>query len=431
VFRTSLALIIGKLINLLSRTFKLGGGSAAPGLYALKIDPNLIKNLSSQIETNIIITGTNGKTTTARLLNHLLIKKSVRTLRNQTGSNLERGIASAFIQYSTIFGKLKNQEVGIWELDEAAFNQVAPKLNPKIIVFLNAFRDQLDRYGEVDTVVAKWNQTLEKLPPGVLIIANGDDTNTSQLSSSRHQILYYGIKGQKIVGENISSKSPRVDYSYFVQSLKLKGLSGSSFTFCFNGSEQKINYPLAGLYQVYNFIASFSVFHNLNLDTADVSSQLKDFTVPFGRSEVLQLKGKEIVIMLIKNPIGATNVFQTISSEFKPEDMLLIALNDNFADGKDVSWIWDAEFEELKTKNESLKVICSGLRANDLAVRLKYAGFKVEDIILEEELPKALNLALGQSRGRIFILPTYTLLLELQGLLTSLGAKKHYWAEMT
>src|SRR3989338_1277874 len=175
--RKILAIGTGKLINHITRSLKIGGGSAAPGLYALKIDPEIVTKLSKKIPTNIIITGTNGKTTTARMLAHFAKESGLKVIRNHTGSNLERGIASALIHNS-------KGDLGIWEMDEAAFNSVAPKLNPDIVIFLNIFRDQLDRYGEVNTILDKWSETLKKLPKKTLILVNGDDANTAKLVKS-------------------------------------------------------------------------------------------------------------------------------------------------------------------------------------------------------------------------------------------------------
>lgn len=424
-----LAVYLGKLISLLTQSLNLGGGSAAPGLYALKLNPNLITFFSSQIQTNIIITGTNGKTTTASLLDHSLRKNGITTIRNKTGSNLERGIASSMLKNTNFLGMLPDTEVGIWEVDEAAFNTVAPKIHPRIIVFLNAFRDQLDRYGEVDSVVSKWQKTLAGLAEDTLIIANGDDENTVQMISKIPQkSLFYGIDGQKITGEKKPGKHQPVKLTYSASDVIPQGLEGSVFDFKFNGHSTRINFALAGLYQIYNFLASAAVLHNLNIDTSKLSDTLSDFSAPFGRAEKVTVHGKECTMMLIKNPLGATSVFETLRTEFKDNDGLLLALNDNFADGTDVSWIWDAEFEKLNFKNQKLKIMCSGTRAYDLAVRLKYSGIKTEIIEVEPDLQEALT-GITAISDRVFILPTYTALLQLQKLLTKTGVKKHYWRE--
>ena len=427
--RLFLAVLLGKLITSITRTLHIGGGSAAPGLYALKIEPDLIEKLAKYIPQNVVITGTNGKTTTARILAHLVQESGLKIIRNSTGSNLERGVASALIQGVNLYhlqGDLR-RHLGIWELDEAAFNTVAPKLNPDIVAFLNVFRDQLDRYGEVDTVVKRWCKTLRNLNKGTLILVNGDDTNTNQLSDCFKGNTYrFGVQGYKIVGEGIEHKKGSQTLDFEAKDIKLNNLEGSSFKTILHNKSYLTILPLPGIYHVYDFLAAFAIGHELGFETGKLLSSLKTLSPAFGRVEKLPFG----YIFLIKNPAGATQVFETIAPEVKPEDRLLIALNDNLADGTDVSWIWDAVFEKLKVKGEKLKVICSGTRAYDLAVRLKYAGFEPKSIKVEPNLKIALKEARDGLKGRLFILPTYTAMLELQKILVKDKIKKHYWEEI-
>ncbi len=413
--RTLTAVALGKLISHATRKFKIGGGSAAPGLYALKLDPQIVKKLSSKIPKNIVITGTNGKTTTSRILAHFAKESGLKVIMNHTGSNMERGIASTLIQN---YGK--KYDLGIWELDEAAFNSVAPKLNPDIVVFLNVFRDQLDRYGEVDSVVNNWCETLKKLPKNTTIILNTDDANILKLKSFfKGKVITFGLKDKKIAGETKSASKYTADF--MAKNVKLNGLEGSSFELL----NSKINLPIPGVYHVYDALAAISVASALNLPINRLSDYLINFSPAFGRVEKLDFG----YIFLIKNPAGATQVFQTIAPQIKSQDRLLLALNDNLADGTDVSWIWDANFEKLYTENYNLKTFVSGTRAYDLALRLKYAGFDTKQITIEPELKNALKEARKGLKGTLFILPTYTAMLELQGILTKSGIKKEYWKE--
>ncbi len=423
-----LALIVGKLIGFLTQTFKLGGGSAAPGLYALKSDPMLIQRLAKQIPTNIIITGTNGKTTTARLLNQLLTKQGLKVVRNSTGSNLERGIASALLMKASFWGEIKNIDVGIWEVDEAAFNTLLPKLKPTAVIFLNAFRDQLDRYGEVDSVVKKWQVTLNKHQTPCIVLLNGDDNNVSSLQVPQScTVEYFGLNDKKIVGEK---EVKHIDHKLTIEAknIKLEGFAGTTFDLVYPEGKFDLHLPLPGTYQIYNLLAAFSVYRSLNLPLQKSAFDLKDFTSAFGRVEQIEVKGKKGVIMLIKNPVGATQVFETIRDELSSDDVLLAALNDNFADGTDVSWIWDAEFEKFKIQNSKFKIICSGSRAYDMAIRFKYAGVAESQIEVISSLPEAFDMAF-KTEGKVVILPTYTALLELQKILANKGIKKHYWQE--
>ncbi len=412
------AILFGKLIAFFIKLLRLGGGSAAPGLLALRIDPELVKGLSSKIPRNVVITGTNGKTTTAKMLNHFAKASGLKVIRNHTGSNLERGIASTLISASNTF------DLGIWELDEAAFNSVAPKLNPDLIVFLNVFRDQLDRYGEIDSVVKKWCQTLQKLDPKTSVLVNGDDTNTSKLSKCfKGHVQKFGIENYKITGEAVVKSEEQENLNFETKNVKLNGLNNSVFQLEIGNLKLEINLPLPGIYNIYNFLAGFASGTILNMDPKKMVLSLKDYSPAFGRVEKLPFG----YIFLIKNPAGATAVFETITPNIKPNDRLLLALNDNLADGTDVSWIWDGNFEKLKINK--LKVICSGTRANDLALRLKYAGFDIKTSDIHQDLKKALREARTGLKGRLFILPTYTAMLKIQAILTKAGIKKRYWEQ--
>ncbi|MBI2334239.1 DUF1727 domain-containing protein [Candidatus Daviesbacteria bacterium] len=381
--RLLLAILAGKIIALLTRFFHIGGGSAAPGLYALKIEPKLIEKLIINIPKNIVITGTNGKTTTARILAHIAQEAGLKVIRNHTGSNLERGIASALIADYRL--PTTDYRLGIWELDEAAFNSVVPKIKPDIIIFLNVSRDQLDRYGEVDKIVNDWCDTLSKLDPKTTVLINADEPDLAKLKNCFSNTKEFGKKDLK--------------------NIKLNGLNGSEFKI--KNLIFKINLP--GMYHIYDALAAITCAKLLNLPVKN----LTNFQPAFGRFEKLPFG----YIFLIKNPAGATEVFKTIAPHVKPRDRLLLALNDNIADGTDVSWIWDSEFE-LLPKNHTY---VSGTRAYDLAVRLKYADLKA---VVEPNLKKALQEARKGLKGSLFIMPTYTAMLELQKIL-----KKRYWEE--
>lgn len=405
----------------------MGGGSAAPGLYAINLCPNIIADLASQIESNVVITGTNGKTTTTRLLSHFARSSEMKIIRNQTGSNLQRGIASALIEYSSLTGKIK-ADLGIWEIDEAAFNVLLPQINPKIVIFLNVSRDQLDRYGEVDSVVKKWHESVKKLPKNALLILNGDDQNVTNLSKSfAGKSVTFGLKKHNFAATNIKTKS----------------LSGVSFQLTIDHKPQTINLPIPGIYHIYDFLAAFAAGYSLNIDLRRMVDSLKSYKSAFGRVEKFTIthpvwranwKAKDGYIFLIKNPAGATAVFGTLAKELRKEDTLLIALNDNLADGTDVSWIWDADFEtfqnQSRAKSRDYNIIVSGSRAEDLAVRLKYAGFSSSNLEIQKSLTKAFHVSLKALKGRLFILPTYTAMLEIQNILTKQGIKKHYWKDI-
>lgn len=432
--QTLLAVFLGQLISYLSKILRIGGGSAAPGLYALKLDPDLVSKLTSKIPMNVVVTGTNGKTTTARMIAHFAKASGLQVIRNHTGSNLERGIASTLIHQSSIINH-KSVDLGIWELDEAAFNTVAPKIKPDIVVFLNVFRDQLDRYGEIDTVVKNWCQTLTALPDKTIILINGDDANTNELQKAfKGNVQKFGVKDYKIIGESLEHIKEQENLDFEAKDVKLKGLSGTSFTLHTPYSILHTNLSLPGIYHIYDFLAAFAVGLNLGFSEKKMASSLDDFQPAFGRFEKINIKNNECFIFLIKNPAGATQVFETVAPNIKKNDRMLLALNDHLADGTDVSWIWDANFEILQNSSSERKsrdhiIYVSGTRAYDLAVRLKYAGFDLKTMIVDNSLSNALKVATKGLKSRLFVFPTYTAMLKLQSILTKEGLKKHYWEE--
>lgn len=425
-----LSIFLGKLVIFTTKLLKIGGGSAAPGYYALKLYPELVSKLVHQIPKTVVVTGTNGKTTTARLLSQFADTEGLKVLKNATGSNLERGVASALISHFDLLkGKLRNIDLAIFELDEAAFNTVIPKLSPDLIIFLNVFRDQLDRYGEVDSIVKKWDQTLKSVNQSCTLLINGDDLNLLQLKKNfKGKSFTFGVENYKIRGEVNFKKIGEEKLDLEAKNVSLLGLDGVKFELNEKDGVWNFLLPLPGIYHIYDFLASYIAASKLNIDRISVIKALKTFSPAFGRVERFKLTDtNEALIFLIKNPIGATQVFEVLKGEIKPKDRLLFALNDKLADGTDVSWIWDTEFEKLKVFSDKIKIICSGTRAEDLALRLKYADFDPEPLLIENNLQNALKEAKEGLDGRLFILPTYTCLLELQSILAKSGLKKEYW----
>lgn len=436
--KTVLAITVGKLTSYLSQKLKIGGGSAAPGLFALKIDPDLVTKLAKSIPRNIIITGTNGKTTTARLLAQFAKQQNLPVIRNQTGSNLERGIASALIQNSklSLQGFKMSRGLGIWELDEAAFNTMALKIKPDLIVFLNVFRDQLDRYGEVNTVINDWCHTLKKMPLKTNILVNGDDISLSILKKCFNgPIQTFGVENYKITGESTKQAKISQKLDFKAKNIKTRGLSKTSFQLLVKEKNISITLPLPGIYHIYDFLAAIGGAMSLDLNLKQAVLSLSSFSPAFGRFEQFEWPRRNSkslpqgYICLIKNPAGTNQILQTITPQIQASDRLLCALNDNLADGTDVSWIWDAQWEALSKNKLKNQIICSGIRTADLTNRLKYAGIDNKQLVSQPDLEEALKLGFKNLKGRLFILLTYTTMLELQKILTKKGVKKHYWKE--
>jgi UDP-N-acetylmuramyl tripeptide synthase len=434
------AVFLAKCIALLTRILRIGGGSAAPGLWGLRIEPNLITHLSCCFEQKIIICGTNGKTTTSRMIAHIARMNDITVMRNSTGSNLERGLVSTLISHISWYDLLTlhitpPHKIAIFEVDEAAFNVIVPKLKPSTIVFLNLYRDQLDRYGEVDTILKRWLQTLKKLDYQPAIILNQDDRTLQQLidkfPSQTFAVRDHALQGEQTVQKTKKHHDPTAE-AFEITNLSL---GETTFSVSFQTHTQQVALPIPGIYHVYDFLAAFLVGELLQIAPAKSIDAIKTFSPAFGRVERILLPVKSSLekslygyIFLIKNPTGATVVLETIAQFLTPKDVFFLALNDYLADGTDVSWIWDTEFERISTLKPA-KIVISGSRCYDLALRLKYAGFDPESLVIEPNIKTAFGIASKELQGDLFMLPTYTALLELQKILTKMGLKKHYWEE--
>ncbi|HSX19216.1 MAG TPA: MurT ligase domain-containing protein [Candidatus Saccharimonadales bacterium] len=454
----SLAILVGKTIGLINKLTG-SGATAAPGLYALKIDPNLIKKLSGKIEFgNVVISGTNGKTTTTRLTSHILPAK-YKIIHNRQGSNLLRGIASTLIKNTSIGGKI-NGNLGLWEVDEATLPQALENLNPNKIVLLNLFRDQLDRYGEIDSVRKKWQTSLSKLQRGATLILNADDPGIAYLAKDfKGKTVCFGVEdkkldlpqtanvadihnclncGSKLVYSTVLSshmghysctncglKRPNVQVG--ASHLKFNPDFSTSFDLSINNYQlQTTHFPLPGLYNAYNVLAASALCDNLQTDHTRINQRLTDFQSAFGRFQTIEVgTNKKVTIFLIKNPTGANEVLRILS--LKSNLSVLVALNDNFADGTDVSWIWDTDWEILTPKIKHLAVC--GTRCWDMATRLKYADFKLSKNNVYEDINYSLQNSVESlsENETLIILPTYTAMLEIQKSLNKIGGVK--WHE--
>ncbi len=423
MIRLVLAILAGKFTAFLIRTFTQSGGSAAPGLVALYIDPQLIRKFAKQIPQNIVVTGTNGKTTTSAMIANILVHREVSILHNGTGSNLSRGVASKLLSKSSIFGKITNVALGVWEADEAAFVDIISQVKPEHIVILNIFRDQLDRYGEINTIINKWMKALEKATWSKTVYLNGDDGHLENFKKySNTQIQTFGIAQSPV---HFEKKSSRVNFDIKAQILSTD-IDGTEIVFGHKGFGQKTLLPIIGIYNVYNFLPAYLVARELEFSVEDILGSLSSFKPAFGRMEKVLLNNRHGLIALIKNPAGTTQVLETINPMIRKEDVLVIILNDNIADGTDVSWIWDAHFEKI-LENFS-EIFVTGTRRYDMALRLVYAGIKKENVNIYDNLEKTMSkLSNRPNSGRVFILPTYTALLELQEYLTENGYKDEQW----
>ncbi|MDO8658681.1 MAG: MurT ligase domain-containing protein [Candidatus Levybacteria bacterium] len=455
---------IGKVFSKISKLFNMGSGSTWPGHIALSVNNNFIKDLIKKNKNLkiILIAGTNGKTTTAKLIRTILEKNGEKVFQNESGANLLNGIASTILSNANILGKI-NYDFAIFEVDENVLPLILEELSPRhsgrrsriqsplTIILLDLFRDQLDRYGEVDSIARKWKEalschSLEKGNPVPNLILNADDP----------QIAYLGISLSDCHSEHREESHPNVSYfGLNDKSLgKLKNEHAADTIYCPNCGEKlifdtvyfshigiwKCNkcklerpkpdldnspiYPLPGIYNRYNTLAAVLFAKNSNINNLTIQQSLKEFNPAFGRQELLNIDGKQIHLFLSKNPTSFNESLRTII-ELGGKNILFV-LNDRIPDGRDVSWIWDTEVEELADKVEN--VICSGDRAYDMGLRVKYSvqnsKFKVQSYISKfkviENLDEAIKEGLKSLKDNetLYILPTYSAMLEVRKILT-------------
>jgi len=443
-------LLLGKLIIKISRILNLGSGSTWPGHLALKLNDKFIENVVNKNKNLkiIVIAGTNGKTTSTALLKFLLEKSGKKVFTNSEGANLLNGVASSIIKNSNVFSQLK-YDFAIFESDELNLPLLLKKISPDKVLILNLFRDQLDRYGEVNTIALKWLESLKTLSGKTEVFINGDDPQLYFIGSKLSQkIHYFGVKTKLMQLKNIPHD---VDSIYCPVCLSLLHYHQLSFAhlgnfYCSNCqfkrenvndfSNVKINYPMSGLYNVYNTNAVLLLFKSLINDQYVIPSKegiqskitfsvlnewLKEFTPAFGRQEEIIYKNRKVFILLSKNPAGFNQSIQTVKQILKNKKTnFLIILNNQIPDGQDVSWIWDVDFAPILSSAKNIYV--SGDRAYDLNLRLRYEN-EAKKIIIFENLSEAIESIVNKTKvgERLFILPTYSAMLEVRKIL--LGRK--------
>lgn len=453
-----ISIIIGKIILGLNR-FTGSGGSALPGLIIEKIYPNFLVRVSKKSFSKgiILVTGTNGKTTATKMIANVLDQAGVSYLHNRAGSNLTRGIISAIIEKIKVNGRVP-LGLGLFEVDEATLEDVITKLNPSIVVITNLFRDQLDRYGELDKTVKKFTVALENSKAKICL--NSDDPLVAGLSvhiKDRSRIVFFGVDDtsqEAMSDENIidattspvsSSKliyskryyghigiyrSENKDFIRPVPQIRLTKMvssakSKSNFEISAFSQKAEITIPLIGLYNIYNSLAAISALKLLDfIDNDDIKMGLKNVSPAFGRMEKINYCNRDMHLLLIKNPTGFNQVIQTFILP-NPQTKLLIIINDNYADGRDVSWLWDSAVEKLSSHRS--KIIVSGARAYDMGLRLKYAG--VKDFVIEPDTNKSLARLVNDTKikEKVFVLPTYTAMLDIRSKLVKKASNKEFW----
>ncbi|HEX8690585.1 MAG TPA: MurT ligase domain-containing protein [Solirubrobacterales bacterium] len=448
--------LLARAAGAASRASGRGGGTTLPGRLLLRLAPDAIARLGARLGGAVtLISATNGKTTTSGMLASILAAAGRQPVHNRAGSNMTWGIATALLE--------QHGSEGLFEVDEAWLPAVAEQLDPALIVLGNLFRDQLDRYGEIETIADEWSRTIAALTGRARFALNADDPLVADLGRDgdgkrRDGVLYFGV-------EDASQALPELQHAFdakhcrrcgqpyayaraFVGHLghyscpacgagrpepdvaatwvELHGMRGSAVTVRVPGGELALELPLPGLYNVYNALAAVAAGLQLGIEPGRIAAALSSARGAFGRVETVAVDGVAVSILLIKNPAGANEVLRTLKLEDGEDGVdLWIALNDRIADGRDVSWIWDADFELLA--GAVRRVTCAGTRAPELALRLKYAGWPQEALVVEPGIEASLDRAVDAAPGRLFALPTYTALLELHKLLSARGLAEEFW----
>lgn len=448
--------LLARAAGAVSRASGKGGGTTLPGRLLLRLDRRAIARLGSDLERGVtLVSATNGKTTTAGMLADLLAADGRKPVHNRAGSNMTWGIATALLEQ-------EGQE-GLFEVDEAWLPRVTAELSPALVVLGNLFRDQLDRYGETEALASEWARTVGERAGSTRFVLNADDPLIADLgrdpeNNRRDGVIYFGIDDQSqalpelqhafdakhcrrcghpytyeraFVGHlghyscsNCGATRPKPDVS--ATRIELHGMRGASLQIKTPQGELAVELPLPGLYNAYNALAAITAALKLEVPLERIGPALAEMRGAFGRVETIEIGGKSCSILLIKNPAGANEVLRTLKLEAAAGELdLWIALNDRIADGRDISWIWDADFELLA--GAVRRVTCAGTRAPELALRLKYAGWPREAIVVEPEIEASLDRAVSEAPGQLFALPTYTSLLELHKLLSGRGLTRDFW----
>jgi UDP-N-acetylmuramyl tripeptide synthase len=434
----------------LSRAAGRGGGTTLPGKLLWKLDPGAIDRLARRLpQGTILVSATNGKTTTSAMLAEIL-RPHVRVAHNASGANLVSGVASTLLDAG-------DAELGLFEVDEAALPEVARRLEPRAVLLGNLFRDQLDRYGELETVAARWREAVGALQ-GTCLIVNGDDPQVGDLARGRGRSRVFGVDdpaharpalqhaadskyclrcgtpyeyAAAYVGHlgdyrcpNCGHARPKLDV--VARRIELNGLTGSSFTLTAPEGEARVDLPLPGLYNVYNALGAAALALALEVPLEDVVGGLQRFAAAFGRFERIRVDERTLLMLLIKNPAGANEAVRTLVEGAAPS-VAVIALNDAIADGRDVSWIWDVDFEPLLAGLDRL--VATGSRAAELALRFAYGGLPRERIDVVTSLEGAIDrgLELTPAGGELTVLPTYTAMLAMRKIVAARGHVANFW----
>ena len=452
--RVGVGVAAAKAAGAAARLARRGGGTSLPGKILTRIAPDAIGALARRLpEGSVVVSATNGKTTTAAMIATVLERSGHTLVHNSAGANMAGGIAAALADASRRGGRALDGDLGLFEVDEFWLPALVAQLQPRALLLANLFRDQLDRYGELDTIADRW-ATVTSGRAGLIL--NADDPLIADLGRDAPEPVYFGVDDPSLARAELQHASDskhcrRCGHAYVYAAIylghlghyscpncgaqrprpsvratavTLQGIRSARFTLETDAGSALVALPLPGLYNVYNAVGAAALCLALGVALDDVAAGLETVEPAFGRAETITLAGRPASLLLVKNPAGANEVLRTLALEQGELDVLGI-LNDGIADGRDVSWVWDADWELIAGRVR--RMTCSGTRAAELAVRMKYAGLDPARLHVREEPAQGLADALADGDGPLYVLPTYTALLDLRERLAASGEAADYW----
>lgn len=461
--RLALAISAGKLAGASGRLLGVGGGTSLPGLIARRIDPDILKSVVGASKAKkIVITGSNGKTTTARMTAAMAENNGKRVSHNRAGSNLLQGVTSVAVNFADIFGRL-NSDVLLFEIDEGTMPLAIPEIKPDVVVITNIFRDQLDRYGELYSVAKALDKTLEDLPGSSTILLNGNDPQVANFGlRAKAKRLFFGLETTE-VGTPVPEQSADIircihcqeDLHYKVAYMSHLGLyscpncgytlppldiAATSIKLAPDGEgptrvelrtpqgNMTLEISLPGLHNVYNAAAAIGASLAAGFEKDMLPAALVSLKPAFGRLEKIQAGDQTIYLSFVKNPTSFNLILRLIA-QHPGKKHVLLAASHTIVDGEDFSWLWDVEVEEVA--QDIADVICSGNKPEELAMRLKYAEIPIDKISQVADLEAALDAALKNTGpgGTLYILCSYTPTNQLRRIMQKRGWVKHIWQE--
>lgn len=466
--RLKSSILAARAAQYASRITGRGGGSTVPGVISRRVYPKVLYAISRRLPRgSVAITGTNGKTTTTRMVGRIFSAAGIRAVNNSTGANLVTGVTAAIVSDASVCGRPSSQ-IGLFEVDEASVPRVAAEAELSTLAILNLFRDQLDRYGELAYTGKVIASAFDDLPQGGTVILNADDPLVASLGrqSGQARPLYFGVdeptldtgklqhvadsKDCPVCGTALDYElvymghvgayhCPNCDFArpepaYRASNVRMDGPRGTDFLLQTPVGSREIRLDLPGLYNVYNALAAAAVAGESGVGVEDIAAGIEGFGGAFGRVERVKAGDKEVFLLLIKNPVGFNEILRTFvagSNDAAAAENVLIAINDRDADGRDVSWLWDVDFEMLSEARpaDGKPFMVSGIRAGDMAVRLKYADLPVGSVT--EDRKQAIKSAIEATPPgeTLYVLPTYTAMLEIRQTLSELGYTHPFWED--